>query len=200
MKNLLLVLLLCFSAVQAQVDHSKFVDEPKWVLKIAPRIFMPKITYEKLINENSSFGIEIRAHSLLFPKGVRMEGFYRKYFNDKAPLGFYLQPKLAFGYFTYRKFNYNTNGFQVGGGFNVGGQFNIGKKNAVIDVYAGLQWIAPVYLNYDTRFYNGGPYTFDYNFYHYTIMAFPLDVGIRFGFIKMRKVPATETFDTDGFY
>lgn len=200
MKKILFVLILCFGFVQAQEDYTKFVNKPKWILKFAPRILAPKITYEKIIDENSSWGIDTRLHAYWLPQGGRIEGFYRRYFNENGPLGFYIQPKAALGYFDYNIVNLRTNGLQVGGGFNVGGQFNVGINNAVIDVYAGLQWVAPLYFNIEPVSNGTGLVNYGYNAIHYTLMAFPLDVGVRFGFIRMRKVPATETFEGDGYY
>jgi hypothetical protein len=199
-KNILFVFLLCFGFLHAQEDYTKFVSEPKWVLKFAPRIFAPKITFEKIIDKNSSAGIDTRVHAFWLPQGLRLEGFYRRYFNDNAPLGFYIQPKVALGYFDYQIVDLKTNGLQVGGGFNLGGQFNIGINKAVIDVYAGFQWIAPIYFNQEPINNNNGLIAYGYNTIHYTLMALPLDVGIRFGIIRVRKVPLTETFENDGYY
>jgi len=200
MKSILFVLLLCFGSLQAQEDYPKFVNQPKWILKFAPRILAPKITYEKVINLSSSWGIDTRVHAFWLPQSIRFEGFYRRYFNDNGPLGFYIQPKVAAGYFDYQIVNLKTNGLQVGGGFNLGGQFNIGINHAVIDVYAGIQWIAPVYFNIEPINNSQGFVNYGYNTIHYTLIALPLDIGIRFGFIKMRKVPLTETFENDGYY
>ena len=147
MKKILFILLLSTGFAYAQEDYTKFVSEPKWILKFAPRILAPKIGYEKIMDKNSSLGLDIRAHAFWLPQGLRVEGYYRRYFNDNAPLGFYIQPKAALGYFDYNIAALNTNGLQAGGGFNVGGQFNIGINRAVIDVYAGFQWIAPIYFN-----------------------------------------------------
>jgi hypothetical protein len=200
MKKIIFILCICMATANAQDNTIKFADEPKWILKFAPRVLAPKITYECMIDDNSSYGFDARIHALWLPQAIRLEGFYRRYFNDNGPMGFYIQPKAALGYFDYNIVNLRTNGLQAGGGFNVGGQFNIGKKNAVVDVYGGLQWIAPIYFNMAPNSNAPGLANSGYNAIHYTLIAFPIDIGVRFGFIKMRKVPIHQDFEKDGYY
>lgn len=199
MRIYLFIALMSFSFTNAQINKNlDLVNQPSFILKFGPRIFSPRFSFEKIKSDKSSIGLDFRGYGLWIPQGVRTEFFYR-YYVDKAPWGFFIQPKVAVGYFSYKRYDNDTKGIQVGGGFNVGGQFNIGRKNAVVDVFAGLQWIAPIYI--------AGPASnrsfsnrFDYNTIHYILMAFPLDLGLRFGFVSNKKVPSNTLYQEEEGY
>lgn len=173
----------------AQFDEDSYVEQPSFAVKFAPRIFSPRIAYEKVINSNSSYQFELRGHTLWIPSGIRLEGAYRRYFNDNAPLGPYIQAKLGVGYFDYFFQLLNTNGIQAGGGFLAGGQFNVGSKKALIDVFGGFQWIAPFYLNLERLTPNSQFRNYGYNAIHYLLIATPIEIGVRFGFMGTKTVP-----------
>lgn len=197
--NFMLIFGMLSGVCFAQMEEDNFDKVPSFTIKIAPRIFSPRIAYEKLIDSNSSYQLELRAHTLWIPSGVRLEGAYRRYFNDNAPLGAYIQAKAGFGYFDYALQNLNTRGLQAGGGFLAGGQFNIGSKNALIDVFGGFQWIAPIYLQVQPVNGNNAWRNYGYNVIHYLLIATPIELGIRFGFIGTKMVPKNFTPSGDNF-
>ena len=202
MKYFLLIAFYCITVVQlqAQENHLILVDQPSYIFKFAPRVLSPRFSFEKVLSKQSSLGVDFRAHAYWLPQGIRSELFYR-YYTKNAPWGFFVQAKAAFGYFTYNRYDNTTNGLQAGGGFNVGGQFNIGRKNAVIDFFGGFQWIAPIYLNVETTNpHNQFTTRYQYNVIHYFLMAFPLDIGLRFGFVGNKKVPASSSYQESDFY
>ena len=200
MRILLFISILCFSFANAQGNKDlNLVNKPSFILKFGPRIFSPRLSFEKVKSDHSTIGIDIRGYALWIPQGFRTEFFYRYYLGE-APWGFFIQPKVAAGYFSYKRFNNATKGIQVGGGFNVGGQFNIGRKNAVIDIFAGFQWVAPIYLDVQTRIGRQFLSNYEFNVIHYTLIAFPLDVGLRFGFVGNKKVPAKLVPADEGYF
>lgn len=189
MKNIsLLILLSILNTLFAQSNEIEYIETPSLVFKVAPRILSPRMGVEKVIDNKSSVNFEGRFYAFWIPQGGRIEAGYRRYFNPTAPFGGYFNVKGGIGYFTYQFFDDNTQGIQAGGGFSFGGQFNIGSKNAIIDVFGGIQIIAPFYLNIDNR----NLQTFEYNIIHYTLIAFPLEFGMRFGFFNTIKTPNYE--------
>ena len=175
----------------AQSSEAGFIEKPSFAIKLAPRIFSPRISFEKLLNSKSSYVLELRGHTYWLPSGVRLEGAYRRYFSENAILGPYIQPKLAIGYFDYFFVDLNTRGIQFGGGLVAGAQFNIGSKNFLIDVFGGFQWVAPFYLELE-RINNGSQLrNYGYNAIHYIMIAAPIEIGVRFGFMGTKLVPKT---------
>lgn len=199
-KYFLLVVFLSLTIhLSAQRTDFEMIETPSLVFKIAPRIFSPRLGLEKVLDEKSSLTFEGRFYTLWIPQGGRIEPGYRRYFKPSAPFGGYVNIKAGIGYFSYQSFGYFTNGFMAGGGVNFGGQFNVGRKKAIIDVFGGLQLIAPIYLSVD----GGNISTFnnvqDYNLIHYFFTAFPIEFGIRFGFFNTIKTPKKE-LEKDIFY
>lgn len=209
MRHLMLIcsMLLLFLASHAQ--ENEFIEEPKYVLKFAPRLFSPRITYEKIINSRHTVGLDTRLHLniqwsiyyLYFPPALRFEGFYRVYFNETAPFGAYFQSKAALGYFDYAFYGNKTKGMQAGTGFTFGGQFKMGKKKGVVDIFAGIQVVAPIFIDLDLpNNRNRNSYVHEYKLIHYTTIAFPLELGIRFGFMKTKKVPKSYSITPSNDY
>ncbi|MFT4968281.1 MAG: hypothetical protein ACI9O4_000008 [Chitinophagales bacterium] len=202
MKQLTLLIIICctlFSGAKAQFNEGDYIEKPSFAIKFAPRIFSPRVTFEKLINSKSSYLIEIRSHALWLPQGVRLEGAYRRYFNDNALLGPYIQAKVALGYFDYGLQGLVSNGIQAGGGFVAGAQFNVGSKKALIDVFGGLQWVAPFYLNIEPINSSSQLQNFGYNVIHYILVATPIELGVRFGFMGTKTVPRDFQSPEDNF-
>lgn len=200
MKYILIVFLISFFInSNAQRSDFEFVETPNLIFKAAPRIFSPRIGIEKVLDNKSSLNFEGKFYAWWLPIGGRLEVGYRRYFNNTAPFGAYVNLKAGFGYFTYEHLDLWTNGLKAGGGVTFGGQFNIGKRKAIVDVFGGMQWIAPIYLSVD----GGSVTTFNnaarYNLIHYILMAFPLELGVRFGFFNTIKTPKSE-LEKDIFY
>ena len=192
MKKLHLYLFICLffageaSFAQYFPDEKNYVKQFSYAVKFAPRIFSPRFTYEKSVSYNSSILLELRAHILWIPQAIRLESAYRYYFKDSPMRGPYIQPKLVLGYFDYQRQIDLTKGVMAGGGLVAGSQFNVGKRKALIDVFGGFQWIAPFYLNTGGNTYLSN---YDYNVLHYTLIAFPVELGIRLGFFGTKLVP-----------
>lgn len=200
MKHLLILFFLSLSInTSAQKIDYEMVETPNLVFKVAPRIFSPRVGVEKVLDSKSSLNFEGKFYAWWLPIGGRLEVGYRRYFNSTAPFGAYVNFKGGFGYFTYEHINLSTYGLKAGGGISFGGQFNVGKGKAVIDVFGGFQWIAPIYLSLDGGNISTFNNAFGYNLTHYLFMAFPLEMGIRFGFFNTIKTPKRE-FEKDIFY
>jgi len=188
-----------FERAIAQSIEVHFAERPSIAIKFAPRLLSPRISFEKIINHNSSYLLELRGHTYWLPSGARLEGAYRRYFNDNGILGPYIQPKLAFGYFDYFFVDRNTRGIQFGGGLVAGAQFNIGSKNFLIDVFGGLQWIAPFYLELERINMGNQLRNYGYNAIHYLMIASPIEIGVRFGLVGKKLVQKTFTNEEENF-
>tara|TARA_B100000497_G_C7634036_1_gene381068 strand:- start:420 stop:1034 length:615 start_codon:yes stop_codon:yes gene_type:complete len=197
----LLLFIFCsfFERAIAQSIEVHFAERPSIAIKFAPRLLSPRISFEKIINHNSSYLLELRGHTYWLPSGARLEGAYRRYFNDNGILGPYIQPKLAFGYFDYFFVDRNTRGIQFGGGLVAGAQFNIGSKNFLIDVFGGLQWIAPFYLELERINMGNQLRNYGYNAIHYLMIASPIEIGVRFGLVGKKLVQKTFTNEEENF-
>ena len=197
----LLLFIFCsfFERAIAQSIEVNFAERPSIAIKFAPRLLSPRISFEKIINHNSSYLLELRGHTYWLPSGARLEGAYRRYFNDNGILGPYIQPKLAFGYFDYFFVDRNTRGIQFGGGLVAGAQFNIGSKNFLIDVFGGLQWIAPFYLELERINMGNQLRNYGYNAIHYLMIASPIEIGVRFGLVGKKLVQKTFTNEEENF-
>jgi hypothetical protein len=188
-----LFFLLCFTigilfAQVNQFDSRNFVDQPAFAIKIAPRIFSPRIAFEKVTEGNSTYGFEARLYTWWLPQAARVEGFYRYYFSGKAPIGGYIQAKLAVGYMDYKIANLNTTGMHLGAGFAAGKQFHVGTKRALIDLFGGIQVLPPIYFTKDYIVNNTFINDMDYKVMHYLLLATPIEFGVRFGFFGTKKV------------
>lgn len=197
----LLLIIFCsfFERTVAQSIEVNFAERPSFAIKFAPRLFSPRISLEKIINHNSSYLLELRGHTYWLPSGARLEGGYRKYFNDNGILGPYIQPKLAFGYFDYFFVDLNTRGIQFGGGLVGGVQFIIGSKNFLIDVFGGFQWIAPFYLELEKINMGNQLRNYGYHVIHYMLIASPIEIGVRFGLVGTRLIQKTFTNEEENF-
>lgn len=174
-----------FSVANCQEDYEIFYNRPSMVYKFSPRILSPRFTVEKVFDKKSSFSVETRIHAYWLPQAIRFEPAYRIYFSQRAPFGAYVNFKGAVGYFDYGIANLNTKGLMAGGGINFGGQYKIGSKKAVVDVFGGIQVITPIYFTIDANNPNGLNVLNAYNLVHYTLIAFPVEFGLRFGFFKL---------------
>lgn len=190
MKYFILIVFSVFGLAFAQVEESEFEEKPNYLIKFAPRILAPKFGFEKFISDKSSYIIELRTNLFWIPQAIRVEGSYRRYFEASAPYSPYVNIKAAAGYFDYRILNFeDTYGMMAGGGVSFGGQIKIGG-NWLFDIYGGLQMIAPIYFEID-------PYNVSNNFItsrrvntiHYTLIAFPVELGIRLAYLKTKMVP-----------
>jgi len=114
------------------------------------------VSYEYLINNDSSFGVDLfltvnMNENSEFPKKFSLTPYYRWFFSEKfAARGFFVE---AFGMLNTRKnrdndgyydsngtYVYNSNNTNVTGfalGISVGGKF-ITRKNFVAEVYLGI--------------------------------------------------------------
>jgi hypothetical protein len=189
MKKIVIIFILFCSLANAQVEQKDLVAKPVYIFKFGPRIFSPRFGFEKIINKKSSYALELRTHLYWVPQALRLEATYRRYFLEKAPYGAYFNVKAAFGYFDYRFLNgRNANGVMTGAGFTFGGQFKMGK-NWLVDVFGGAQVIVPIYFQISNNANNYYYYRNEANIFHYTLIACPLEIGIRFGHLKSKWVP-----------
>ncbi|MEZ4978205.1 MAG: DUF3575 domain-containing protein [Chitinophagales bacterium] len=190
MRQIIFILFSILSLAYAQYEENNLVEKPNYLIKFAPRILAPKFGFEKFIKEQSSYVIELRTNLYWIPQAIRVEGSYRRYFEASAPYSPYVNIKAAAGYFDYRILNLEESyGMMAGGGVSFGGQIKIGG-HWLFDIYGGLQLIAPIYFEID-------PYNTSQNFItsrrlnaiHYTLIAFPVELGIRLAYLKTKLVP-----------
>jgi len=192
MKKITLIITVIFFLYKpsfSQIDDGVYIEKPTTIFKFAPRILSPRFMFEKVLSHKSSIILDTRIYAWWLPQAISFEPAYRLYFNEDAPFGPYVNFKGAFGYFDYAIVGYETRGMQIGGGVSFGGQYKLGRKKAVVDIFGGIQLVAPFYLNVDNNSPNSLNNTFEYNVLHYILLAFPLEFGIRFGFYKTQKTP-----------
>lgn len=173
-------------------DRPDFIAQKSFAIKFAPRILSPRVTFEQKINPKLSYVVELKAHAYWSPQSIRLEGGFRRYFKGEILTGPYFQAYVSGGYFSYNIIDVDTYGMQFGGGVLAGKQYNVGKKKALIDVFGGFQLIAPFYLNVESNNNSLTPISVRQRTFtgsHYLQTAFPVVLGVRFGFFGTKMVP-----------
>jgi hypothetical protein len=197
-KKYILFFFFLISVAHAQIDMNQLVERPAVVFKFAPRIFAPRFAVERVLSEQSSWGVELRLYTWWLPQAGRTEFFYRRYINGMAPFGAYIQPKVALGYFDYAIIDAKTNGLHLGGGLSFGKQMRMGRRKGTFDIFTGIQLVAPLYFNIEYSFNHFGSKQ-EYQLLHYILVAFPLEVGFRFGFFSTERVPGNYQYNQQLF-